>query len=249
MPQKPVGLNEVPQTLMGRVSKRARKNGLEVDIDLNYLNEIYDNQKLPGESFARCIYSGYPLVFQSSRDYNASVDRVDSRVGYVRGNVQLVDKKVNVSKHTLSDTQFRFLIHQCTIPVIAPEVDLDFDKRRSNFRGSGPFSGERLGQIRNSARKRNKEFEITSEYLYDIFKMQSGNCALSGLGLFPESVSVDRVDNSEGYVEGNVQLVTKEMNFMRGSLTLDEFRSFIDDMFEWNYIVLPNLMKRTEVNI
>ena len=249
MAQKPVGLNEVPQTLMGRVSKRARKTGMEVDIDLDDLNEIYDSQKLPGESFARCIYSGYPLVFQSSRDYNASVDRVDSGIGYVKGNVQLVHKRVNISKHTLSDTQFRFLIHQCTVPVIAPEVDLDFEERRSNFRGAGPFSGERLGKIRNSAKRRNKEFNITSGYLYDIFKRQSGNCALSGLGLFPESVSVDRVDNSKGYVEGNVQLVTKEMNFMRGPLTLDEFRSFLDDMFEWNYIVLPNLKKRNEVSI
>lgn len=246
MPQKPVGLNEVPQTLMGRVSKRARKVGLEVDVDLNYLNEIYDSQKLPGESFARCIYSGYPLVFQSSSDYNASVDRIDSSVGYVKGNVQLVDKKVNVSKHTLSDTQFKFLIHQCTVPVIIPKVDLDFDKRRSNFKGAGPFSGERLGLIRSSAKKRNKEFNITPEYLYDIFNMQSGNCALSGLGLFPETVSVDRIDNSEGYVEGNVQLVTKEMNFMRGPLSLDDFRSFLDDLYEWNFIVLPNLQKRND---
>ena len=246
MAQASVQKDRIPQTILGRVKKRARTAGKEFDIDLDYLNEIYDSQKLPGESFARCVYSGYPLTVNSSRDYSVSVDRVDSKVGYVRGNIQLVDKRVNVAKHTLSESRFLFLIYQSTCPLLYPQVDLNFAPRRSNFKGSGPFSGEMATALRRNAIRRGKGFNISADHLYDQFKRQDGNCALSGLGLFPENVSVDRVDNSEGYVEGNVQLVTKEMNFMRGPLSLDDFRSFLDDLYEWNFIVLPNLQKRND---
>jgi hypothetical protein len=36
------------------------------------------------------------------KDFNASIDRIDSQLGYVPGNIQLVALRVNILKQTLS---------------------------------------------------------------------------------------------------------------------------------------------------
>ena len=70
------------------------------------------------------------------------------------------------------------------------------------------------------------------EDIADLLAEQGGCCALSGLpisacgDLNDITASLDRVDNSKGYVNGNIQLVHKKVNMMRGSLPVKEFVSF-----------------------
>ena len=40
---------------------------------------------------------------------NASIDRIDSEIGYVAGNIQLVCRCVNVAKHDLTMNEFVML--------------------------------------------------------------------------------------------------------------------------------------------
>lgn len=240
-----VNSNDVSRTIFGRLVKSARVRGIECTIDLPYLAGVYESQKFDGEDFARCTYSGYPLINDGSTSTTMSVDRIDSSGPYRRGNVQFVDKQVNISKHTLDEQRFLFLVHQATVPILYPAVDVGFPERVKQFRGSGAFSGERVGAIRNNAKRRGIYFDLTAEQLHQQFVRQRGICAFSGLGLFPETVSVDRIDNHAGYTKDNIHLVLKEMNFMRGKLTIDEFRVMLDDIFEWRFI--KNLKKRNDV--
>ena len=52
----------------------------------------------------KCALSGVDI----SIDYggNASLDRIDSSLGYITGNVQWVDGKVNLAKRAMSDEEF-----------------------------------------------------------------------------------------------------------------------------------------------
>ena len=75
---------------------------------------------------------------------------------------------------------------------------------------------------RKSATKRNIGFYITEDTIVKLWKKQKGKCALSGIemtlthgtsaAMNPTKISVDRIDNSQGYVDGNVQLILWQAN-------------------------------------
>ena len=100
-------------------------------------------------------------------------------------------------------------------------------KRNGNksplFRGCGEIHGERWYEITRREKSKKLEFTITLDYVWNLFLKQERKCALSGIQLvFSESVrersgtaSLDRIDSSKGYVEGNVQWVHKDINNMK----------------------------------
>ncbi len=77
---------------------------------------------------------------------------------------------------------------------------------------------------------------IDATYLKQIWEQQQGKCFYTGIQLilpksFPEShnplsPSIDRIDSSKGYIPDNIQIVHKQANFMKQSLSHDEFITF-----------------------
>lgn len=101
-----------------------------------------------------------------------------------------------------------------------------------NQRTHSVITGFYWSTIKTNAKKRNLEFNITIEYAYQLFLKQNGKCALSGIEIkfrHPyearniQTTSLDRIDSSKGYVEGNVQWVHKTVNVMKMNLTQEEF--------------------------
>lgn len=107
------------------------------------------------------------------------------------------------------------------------------EKRKKNqqWAGVGEIPKSFLSKIKRGAFNRGLKFDLTLEYLWDIFLKQNKSCKFSGERLYFSSVdiptettaSVDRIDNNKGYIPGNVQFVHKEINIMRGSLTIEQF--------------------------
>jgi hypothetical protein len=80
--------------LLNHCSKR-NKNGYNLDIQ--YLLDLYENQK------GLCNISGIKMTHEhGKKETNISIDRIDSSIGYVKGNVQLVCYIVNLMKNTFS---------------------------------------------------------------------------------------------------------------------------------------------------
>ena len=92
-----------------------------------------------------------------------------------------------------------------------------------------------LNKIKRNAIDRGKEFsdQLTSLYLYSLLENQNFKCALSGRELLPDGIldkeqeelnlSLDRIDSDLGYIPGNVQWVTKNINCAKHTLTTQEF--------------------------
>jgi hypothetical protein len=90
--------------------------------------------------------------------------------------------------------------------------------------------------------RRNLEFAIDLDYLLALVDAQEGRCALSGWeleftrggdfkgGKNPRGCTVDRIDNSRGYVPGNVQLACCLPNYLKADMDLAEFRSLCRDI-------------------
>ena len=99
------------------------------------------------------------------------------------------------------------------------------------WKGYQEISGSYLNTIKANAKKRKIEFCVTLEYLWDLFIKQDRKCAISGVNIefkairrdYETTASLDRIDSSKGYVEGNLQWVHKDVNFMKQELSDEKF--------------------------
>lgn len=99
-------------------------------------------------------------------------------------------------------------------------------KESALFTGYEGISGKFYGNLKrgDSRRKKKLSFEVPIEYLWKLYLKQNKKCALTGLELFFDepgrkgnlrNASLDRIDSSKGYIEGNVQWVHKDINMMK----------------------------------
>ena len=77
------------------------------------------------------------------------------------------------------------------------------------------------------AETRNIEWTVSFDYLADLLIDQDFKCALSDIELdamnINNNASLDRIDSSKGYVEGNVQWVYSKINMMKQQYSQEEF--------------------------
>lgn len=83
------------------------------------------------------------------------------------------------------------------------------------------------------SKRRNKKVKVTKRYLYKLYEGQNKKCSLTGQDLYftklrtnfnrYTNASLDRIDNSIGYVKGNLQWVHKKVNMMKQQYSQDEF--------------------------
>ncbi len=102
-------------------------------------------------------------------------------------------------------------------------------------------------------KKRCDAVDVTWEFLVDLWNEQSGICAITGKpmdvikgnGRNPNSPSLDRIDNSEGYLKGNVRWVCDAANMMKGTLSdieLEEWCvSVVQGLRDQKTNYIPNL--------
>ncbi len=104
---------------------------------------------------------------------------------------------------------------------------------RGNTKSCGCIRNGSVGDLDNpywnkitlSAYNRGIEVTVTQEYCWDLFLKQDRKCAYSGVELFfstdwvnryvDRTASLDRIDSSKGYVQGNVQWIHKDINWMK----------------------------------
>lgn len=82
------------------------------------------------------------------------------------------------------------------------------------------------------AKRRYKEVNISLEDLKELWESQSGICPLTGRKLslehdnLPYQASLDRIDNSKGYIKGNIRYIALIANYCRNNFTDDEVIDF-----------------------
>lgn len=69
---------------------------------MEYLEDLLERQKF------KCALSGGDLVLDRVGRWNgnASLDRTDSALGYIKGNVLFVTKKLNIAKQSFGYSEF-----------------------------------------------------------------------------------------------------------------------------------------------
>lgn len=124
----------------------------------------------------------------------------------------------------------------------------------------GKITSNFFNEIKGGARQRNIKFDLSREYLWDLFLKQEKKCIFTNIELeisdniinrkpnrIEMTASLDRINPNEGYVEGNVQWVHKWVNIMKSCLNNQQFiyicqlisnnhQNFIYDNTEPNFL-------------
>ena len=90
------GFGEVTGSVFNQVRSGAVSRGLDLQLIAEDLDALWKSQG------GKCALSGVQLGLGDS----ASLDRIDSGVGYVKGNVQWVHKTINKMKNDLPEADF-----------------------------------------------------------------------------------------------------------------------------------------------
>ena len=100
---------------------------------------------------------------------------------------------------------------------------------RKNWKGYGDISGHYYSCLQQGAKARKLEFSISLKYLWELYIKQDKRCSISGRyisfirnysmgGRGGQTASLDRIDSTKGYIEGNVQWVDKIVNAMKWNI-------------------------------
>jgi len=125
--------------------------------------------------------------------------------------------------------------------------DLETGKRnRCDMCGKIKRFGARIDNIsinffnnyKRNALSRGIEFNVSLEYVADLYKKQNGKCALSGMPIEikgnpwkGQNGSLDRIDSTKGYIEGNVQWLHKTVNGMKWDLEEEKLLELVKQIY------------------
>lgn len=83
-----------------RIKYRAMNKKIDFDLTLEYIDELFIKQD------GKCALSGEILTYNNEYSKcTASLDRIDSNIGYINNNVQWLHKRVNKMKQDMSDQE------------------------------------------------------------------------------------------------------------------------------------------------
>jgi hypothetical protein len=98
------GYGEISGRYWNNILKEGKKLQFEFSITIEYAWELFLKQN------KKCALSGEPLTMCGKIDGkyvgNSSLNRIDFNKGYTKGNVQWIDKKLQLIKRNLPDPEF-----------------------------------------------------------------------------------------------------------------------------------------------
>ena len=109
------------------------------------------------------------------------------------------------------------------------------------WKGIGTMPATMFTRIKIGAKRRDLEFNLTFEYIWDLYEKQEGKCAFSGIeigfgriNLKEITASLDRINSELGYLKGNVQWVHKDINYMKQTMKDDYFIDLCKKIAKYN---------------
>lgn len=191
-------------------------------ITVDEIKELYDKQN------GKCVYTGVKL--EPSGLYKVSVDRIDSSIGHIKDNCQLVITPINYMKSDMTHDDFTQMLenirNNCGVDYTAPIHSMLSSKAKNKIRYL-------LADIKRRAVAIGKDCKVDSKTFKELRLKQNDICQLTGVPVTWEpkkwnTGSIDRIDSSRGYTLDNIQIVLWPINMMKNDLTNDEALDIIN---------------------
>jgi len=227
--------------------KHDKKYDIECTIDAEYIIHLIEKQN------NKCFYSNVELLWEqnSGSIYQVSIDRIDSSLGHIKGNCQLVTTHVNFFKNKLSHDDFVILIKNIknNFYKISQEGPIKDLTKSANQKINTMFNQIKYRALKkyNKMYKDNQltikpsEFKLDfdKEYLNELRLKSGDRCALTNVELSWEpnqlnTASIDRIDSSKNYTKDNIQIILLYVNFMKQKISNEKTKQIIDDLINYN---------------
>jgi hypothetical protein len=98
------------------IKYKANKRNIPFDLTIEFCDELLIDQS------HKCAYTGLPIDAKTRYATTASLDRIDSSLGYTEDNVQFLHKDINFMKWELSEDKYFTLISRIYEKRIYEEV-------------------------------------------------------------------------------------------------------------------------------
>ena len=154
--------------------------------------------------------------------YTLTKEFLEEHYVRLKKNASLIAKELGINSHAVGDALRR---HGFKTKQNGRTHERNRDYGISNWKGCGEISGTIICELRNRARRKGMEFNLTAKFLWELYQKQNGKCALSGEEITirqieistdrSQTASLDRIDSSKGYIKGNVQWIHKDINKMK----------------------------------
>ena len=239
----PDGYKDLTRTEWGYVRRNAKSRNMLLTITAKQAWEKFISQN------KRCALTGLQLDLNRYDNQllawdngNASLDRIDSNLGYLVDNVWWLHKTVNMMKSNIGLDDFLKLCELIVNPLIPNDINSEVFPRQyqTNFKGVGNLSSSYVSDVKSNAKKRNILVNVTIEQMWQKFVRQGGYCALTGLLLTMHkehkqtTASLDRIDSSQDYVLHNIQWIHKSVNTMKKNLSDDNLLSWCNNIVSYS---------------
>ena len=101
---------------------------------------------------------------------------------------------------------------------------------RWNWSGYKDISGFFWRRILENAKSRQIPVSVSIQESWNVFEKQRKKCVLTGEPLsfstkndeYDGNASLDRIDSSKGYIEGNIQWIHKDVNIMKWDMSVND---------------------------
>lgn len=202
---------------------RAKHSGLEINITADYIKEIYPKNN-------KCPYLGIDLFpnfgKQNPGENSPTLDRIDNTKGYIFGNIEIISKKANSIKGDstpeILDKIINFYKH---LKIEQNDINTIKELYKDNLIYIEKY-------FKSKIQKKTKLFNINFDYFLSLLPIDKC-CPIfktefnftKNLKIKPKRehiLSIDRIDNSLGYVFNNVVIVSCKANQIKNSATLNE---------------------------
>lgn len=124
---------------------------------------------------------------------------------YPQKPVQQISKILNISRQTITQKIL--------------ELGLEPPSQRRKMKTAGRIPKKYWSSVKSNAKKRNLDIQIDVEYAWNILVNQKFKCALTGNPIDfiyqANTASLDRIDSTKAYIEGNIQWVHKDINKLK----------------------------------
>ncbi len=120
--------------------------------------------------------------------------------------------------------------------------------KNKGWTGHGDISGRMFSAIKRDALRREIQFDVTIQQIWELFLTQNATCVLSGQSIKISNrtdlctASLDRKDCNIGYTISNLQWVHKKVNIMKNRFSDTEY-------IAWCRLVVNNQQVKEEIGI
>ncbi len=214
-----------PQNNMLVKKKENKKNNLELSILIKLKNRSKENELTfnltKGDIIIPkfCPILGIELKTTNIRpqDCSPSVDRINNNQGYIKGNIIITSWKANRIKGTADINDMKLIYENF------------YTKIENTAHENESFDIKRRKLILRSTKNRSILKQLEHNLILEDIKIPN-LCPIFGTKLIkstrgndPNSASVDRIDNTKGYLIDNIRIISNKANMLKNDSSFEEY--------------------------